>query len=161
MIIKKEDAPKVGGHFLPTKVEDILIGSLNLNEGVSCRRVEISTDYFGGGGEQWAMFHDADGSKVEFQDEVAGGAINSALAMLGIDQADGMDLFDTVGIGAFRSEYDLDPNFGNVNGSKQYDGDALEISSIERDTIINVLNKVKNGNVEEVDIDVALGILQA
>jgi len=42
-----------------------------------------------------------------FPDETRGGAINSALRLLGVDRSDDCDEFDVLGLGQFRCEDDL------------------------------------------------------
>ncbi|HEY0737835.1 MAG TPA: hypothetical protein VGD69_23150 [Herpetosiphonaceae bacterium] len=59
----------------------------------------ILTDYFGGAGEQWAQVYR--GSKV-VNPQIR--TINQALAQLGVVTSPGMDEFDTVGLGNYRSQ---------------------------------------------------------
>ena len=62
----------------------------------------IETEYFGGVGEQFATVYD--GSERVF--EVTEGGINAALKVIGVAAAPGMDEFDTVGLGKYRSFWD-------------------------------------------------------
>ena len=62
---------------------------------------KVRADYFGGFGEQYAEFA-VNGKIKVFHDSHSGGAINGALAALGILREEGKDLFDTVGLGRHR-----------------------------------------------------------
>ena len=63
----------------------------------------IETDYFGGAGGQGAAVFRG-GTMIGNPDWREGGAINDALSKIGvIHRADNVDLFEAVGLGAFRS----------------------------------------------------------
>jgi len=61
----------------------------------------IQTDYFGGVGHQWACAFT--GSR---RDSAANATINDVLRMLGVVHRDGLDEFDTVGLGNHRHSPD-------------------------------------------------------
>ncbi len=65
----------------------------------NCRYAKLSTDYFGGCGEQNAKIKKAD---YKFE-----GTINQVLKLLGVIAVDGKDEFDTIHLGEFRSEQDF------------------------------------------------------
>lgn len=65
----------------------------------------ISTDYFGGVGEQSAIFWD--GTKIDFNETEIHGPINDALKKLGVIKKESCDEFDTVGLGLHRSQDDF------------------------------------------------------
>ncbi|MEU8241210.1 hypothetical protein AB0C07_23445 [Actinoplanes missouriensis] len=60
----------------------------------------VMTDYFGGTGEQWACVYIA-GRRVETVSD-----INAALRVLGVQAAEGLDEFDTVGLAHHRTTPD-------------------------------------------------------
>ena len=60
------------------------------------RFAEIQTDYFGGCGEQYASVKLGRSMKTC-------SSINEALRLIGIEAKDGMDEFDTIGLGQYRS----------------------------------------------------------
>jgi hypothetical protein len=69
----------------------------------------ITTDYFGGSGNQTAKVF-LDNKKILDQDDEIDwkfNPINSALKLLGVEKKDGMDEFDTVGLGKIRTNNDL------------------------------------------------------
>jgi len=69
----------------------------------------ITTDYFGGSGNQTAKVF-LDNKKILDQDDEIDwkfNPINSALKLLGVERKDGMDEFDTVGLGKIRTNNDL------------------------------------------------------
>jgi hypothetical protein len=69
----------------------------------------ITTDYFGGSGNQTAKVF-LDNSKILDQDDEIDwklNPINSALKLLGVEKKDGMDEFDTIGLGKIRTNNDL------------------------------------------------------
>jgi hypothetical protein len=59
----------------------------------------IQTDYFGGAGDQWACVFSG-----THRDSLANATINDALRMLGVVRHGDRDEFDTVGLGAHRSQ---------------------------------------------------------
>lgn len=70
----------------------------------------VETDYFGGSGAQSAeAFVDGDEAVEARRSRGAGGPINSALRAIGVVKADGMDEFDTIGLGERRSMSDYEP----------------------------------------------------
>ncbi len=60
--------------------------------------VNVTTDYFGCGGEQSSTFYDLNTRKSVYSD-----SINKGLAMIGIVGTKEMDAFDMVGLGKYRS----------------------------------------------------------
>jgi len=69
----------------------------------------VTTDYFGGSGNQTAKVF-VDNKKILDQDDEIDwkfNPINSALKLLGVEKKDGMDEFDTVGLGKIRTNNDL------------------------------------------------------
>lgn len=69
----------------------------------------ISTDYFGGSGNQSAKVF-MNNKKILDQDDEFDWRlkpINSALKLLGVERTSGYDEFDTVGLGNFRSNEDF------------------------------------------------------
>ena len=70
----------------------------------------IRTDYFGGSGSQSAKVF-VDNKKVLDKDDENGAyetsPINSALRMLGISRKNGIDEFDVIGLGNYRSNSDF------------------------------------------------------
>ena len=70
----------------------------------------VETDYFGGSGAQSAeAFVDGEEAAEARRSRGAGGPINSALRAIGVAKADGMDEFDTIGLGERRSMSDYEP----------------------------------------------------
>ena len=69
----------------------------------------ITTDYFGGPGEQSAKLF-INNKKVLDEDDTFDSSlspINSALKMMDVDKKGGFDEFDTIGLGKYRSNYDF------------------------------------------------------
>lgn len=66
---------------------------------------KITTDYFGGMGEQSAKLF-VNNEKV-FDGDDTHGPINKVLKRLGVVRESGLDEFDTVGLGKYRSNYDF------------------------------------------------------
>jgi hypothetical protein len=68
----------------------------------------ITTDYFGGIGSQSAKLFD-NGKKVYDEDDEFSktSPINDVLKLMGIKSKSGMDEFDTVGLGKYRSNSDF------------------------------------------------------
>ena len=71
-------------------------------------RVQIITSYFGGVGDQEATFFD-DNISRHFADNTKDGAINAALAMLGVPYSEIEDRFDVLDLSRFRCNEDLVP----------------------------------------------------
>lgn len=71
----------------------------------------ISTDYFGGAGSQSAMVMSNDNVILEKDSEEypRSSPINEALQMLGVKRNEGMDEFDSIGLGNFRTNSDFFP----------------------------------------------------
>lgn len=69
----------------------------------------VTTEYFAGWGTQTAKVFMNNKKILDQNDEidVKIKPINSALKLLGVERKDGMDEFDTVGLGKIRSNYDL------------------------------------------------------
>lgn len=64
----------------------------------------ITTDYFGGAGEQSVKIWERD-KFIRLNNSF--GPINEALSYLGVRRKNGMDEFDTVGLGNYRSNRDF------------------------------------------------------
>ncbi len=79
------------------------------------KHADISTDYFGGSGTQYASYSEADGSVKHFSDSTKGGAVNTALALLKVPKEEGKDLFDVLGLSRYRCEEDLTPYIPDPN----------------------------------------------
>lgn len=82
----------------------------NIREfGVDKTIAYISTDYFGGSGNQSAKVFMNNKKILDQDDEFDWRAkpINSALKLLGVERISGYDEFDTVGLGNFRSNEDF------------------------------------------------------
>lgn len=75
----------------------------------SIEHVDISTDYSGGFGSQYASYSHPDAPVMHFPDKTQGGAINTALALLDVPEEEGKDLFDALGLGKFRNYRELEP----------------------------------------------------
>ena len=69
----------------------------------------ISTDYFGGSGNQSAKVFMNNKKILDQDDEIDWKLkpINSALKLLGVNRKDGMDEFDTIGLSKYRSNGDF------------------------------------------------------
>lgn len=69
----------------------------------------ISTDYFGGFGNQTAKVFVNNEKILDQNDEIDWKLrpINSALKLLGVERKNGMDEFDTIGLGKYRSNNDF------------------------------------------------------
>ena len=69
----------------------------------------ISTDYFGGSGNQSAKVFMNNQKILDQNDEFDWklNPINSALKLLGVNRKDGMDEFDTIGLSKYRSNEDF------------------------------------------------------
>lgn len=115
-IVRKDDIPNEHHHlFRKTAHPDFAIASTALIvqagwDNNSCRHVEISTDYFGGSGSQYASYHGVNEVPRHFPDNTKGGAINSALELLGVPYSKDHDLFDVLGLSRFREYEDLTPS---------------------------------------------------
>jgi hypothetical protein len=96
-----------GYGFLPyTNEIEAEVGEkwFNLGRDAVVPIVHVETDYFGGAGEQSAAFWDGKGAKT--YKAKRSGAIDHALNLLGIQALDGVDEFDTLGLGNYRSNED-------------------------------------------------------
>lgn len=69
----------------------------------------ILTDYFGGAGEQWAYVY---GGSALVDPQIR--SINQALARLGIAARPGLDEFDTIGLGNYRSQPEYLDKYRNL-----------------------------------------------
>ncbi len=99
--------------FLSTRNSDFMIASLDHLVSNDIRlplpRVQIITNYFGGMGNQEATFYDGKDSH-RFTDNTKDGAINAALAMLGVPHGQEQeDRFDVLDLSRFRCNEDLQP----------------------------------------------------
>lgn len=115
IVVRSEDVdPKHAKHFVPSKKEGFMVISpafaLKHKVPMEMRRVQFMTDYFGGFGEQEASYFDEDGKITHFPDSTIGGAINSALALLGVEREGSHDQFDVIGLGQYRQNEDLHPH---------------------------------------------------
>jgi hypothetical protein len=87
----------------------------------------VSADYFGGCGDQRAIVM-LDGTEVSSYDDNVSGAINAALRDLGVVAAEGMDEFDTLGLGKERgNEWVSDPDeyWDEPDSDDPYDHDPF------------------------------------
>jgi hypothetical protein len=115
-ILRKEDVPEKYSYlFRKTAHPDFFIAATSLLvqhgwDNSSCRHADISTDYFGGAGSQYASYFEPDTLTRHFPDRTKGGAINSALDLLGVPPMEGRDLFDVLELSRFRNYEDLTPN---------------------------------------------------
>jgi len=76
-----------------------------LGEGITF--VELSTDYFGGAGEQVAScFETFKSGEYYLYKETYSGSINNALAKYGVKRIDDKDEFDSIDLGRRRSNND-------------------------------------------------------
>lgn len=69
---------------------------------------EIETDYFGGFGDQSAKLFR--GSEIIYEGDSRSGKmdpINDALKLMGVKRKPGMDEFDTIGLGNYRTNNDF------------------------------------------------------
>jgi len=98
-----EDHKKLMGYVKLKKGGLCMIEHTDENYDVLVRNqkpfITIYTDYFGGPGEQGCRYLPNDGSSET--------SINEGLRKLGIVKDNGMDEFDTVGLGSYRSNSDL------------------------------------------------------
>lgn len=71
---------------------------------------KISTDYFGGIGNQTAQLFDSGKRIYKNDDDIdrSSSPINDVLKLMGIKRAIGMDEFDTIGLGNYRSNHDFE-----------------------------------------------------
>lgn len=71
---------------------------------------KVSTDYFGGSGNQAAKLFINNKKVYDESDELDWklAPINSVLSQMGISRKDGMDEFDTIGLGSYRSNSDFE-----------------------------------------------------
>lgn len=67
----------------------------------SPRFAVINSDYFGGHGDQWAVAYE--GSRLVVGEAAS---VNEALRALGVVRAPGLDEWDTIGLGDYRSNPD-------------------------------------------------------
>jgi hypothetical protein len=70
----------------------------------------VETDYFGGGGDQSAKLY-VDGVKMYDESDVfdySKTPINDVLKMMGVVKKTGMDEFDTIGLGKYRTNEDFE-----------------------------------------------------
>tara|TARA_R110000868_G_scaffold320909_2_gene581911 strand:+ start:1192 stop:1551 length:360 start_codon:yes stop_codon:yes gene_type:complete len=65
------------------------------------------TDYFGGAGQQTGKLWDKMKNKI-FDQTSSYAVINEALELLGVKRDEGKDEFDTIGLGNFRTNHDID-----------------------------------------------------
>ena len=70
---------------------------------------KISTDYFGGAGEQEAKLFINNKKEYDKSSEYYSSErpINTVLRMMGVSRKDGQDEFDTIGLSNFRSNQDF------------------------------------------------------
>lgn len=118
-ILRRENVPeKLEWLFHKTAHPDFVIASTSLLiqngwDNSCCRHADISTDYFGGGGSQYASYFEPNKPIQHFHDRAKGGAINSALNLIGVPPKEGMDLFDVLELTRYRKYEDLIPNEPN------------------------------------------------
>lgn len=97
--------------------------------------IEVNTDYFGGIGEQSCIYY----KRGEFPKNLQ--SINEGLILLGVKKESGMDEFDTVGLGNYRSNEDITPE--RAKRAKEITFDPFE--DAPKFSIIEVLGKIKDG----------------
>ena len=66
--------------------------------------VNVNTDYFGGFGDQSAVFYRGGANVFQSNED---DSINQALAKLGVSRSESEDEFDSIGLGNYRSEQDI------------------------------------------------------
>jgi hypothetical protein len=71
------------------------------------RLIQINVDYWGGGGEQTADLYEHGELVRHVPDSEAYGAVNTGLKWLGVERQDGMDEWDTVGLGYWRDNGEI------------------------------------------------------
>lgn len=70
--------------------------------------IKVVTDYFGGIGEQSAKLFINNKRILDLNSELGDSSpINSVLKQIGIDRKDGLDEFDTIGLGNYRTNSDF------------------------------------------------------
>jgi hypothetical protein len=86
----------------------------NIREwGVDKTIAKVETDYFGGSGNQSAKLFVNNKKVLDYSDEYYNekgymkSPINEVLKSLGVIRKEGLDEFDTVGLGKYRSNYDF------------------------------------------------------
>ncbi len=124
-ILRKEDVTeKLEWLFQKTAHPDFVIASTSLLiqngwDSSSCRHADISTDYFGGGGSQYASYFEPNKPIQHFHDRAKGGAINSALNLIGVPPKEDRDLFDVLELTRYRKYEDLTPYESEPNDDQQ------------------------------------------
>jgi hypothetical protein len=68
------------------------------------RFVSVFTDYFGGVGEQGAVFYDTENNIQKESD-----LINESLRLLGVERSNNIDEFDMCGLGGYRNNEEVIP----------------------------------------------------
>lgn len=149
IVVRSEDVkPEHIKHFVPSKKEDFLIISpafaMKHSVPIDMRRVQLMTDYFGGHGQQEASYFDAHGRISHFPDNKEGGAINSALAMLGVEQENENDQFDVIGLGKYRSEEDLHPDHEQDHDDVERPLQRVSLSVDDYNEILGGLEDISN-----------------
>lgn len=173
IIFKKTDKIS-GGTSLPQ--DFIITSNSNHNRRVlnnlKLDYVTVSTDYFGGSGEQSAQyFKDQNGKKTlikDFQRSEHIGPINSALKLLGVN-TEHDDAFASINLGHYRDNEDFDniinfnykePSLETLNKAKSnFDKNGWnENDSAKTPNIDNFYKKLEELQNDINSIKVALGI---
>lgn len=97
------------------ELESNILASTNISKEFRIDKTiaKISTDYFGGSGNQSAKLFVNNKKVYDKSDEhygsdkYASSPINEVLKMIGVVKINGMDEFDTIGLGKYRSNNDL------------------------------------------------------
>ena len=80
---------------------------------------KVETDYFGGSGEQSAKLY-VDGVKKYGESDIFDHSktpINDVLKMMGVVKKTGMDEFDTIGLGKYRTNQDFECDLERIKKS--------------------------------------------
>jgi hypothetical protein len=173
IIFKKTDKIS-GGTSLPQ--DFIITSNSNHNRRVlnnlKLDYVTVSTNYFGGLGEQSAQyFKDQNGKKTlikDFQRSERIGPINAALKLLGVN-TEHNDAFDSINLGHYRDNEDFDniinfnykePSLETLNKAKSnFDKNGWnENDSTKTPNIDNFYKKLEELQKDINSIKVALGI---
>ena len=76
--------------------------------GIDKTIAKITTDYFGGSGEQTAKLFINNKKVMDLNDSSASSPINTVLREMGVVKNPFRDEFDTIGLGSFRSNSDFE-----------------------------------------------------
>lgn len=119
-ITKKSNISDDSKNYLKLKQDFILFLRLDDMVFIECDYVDLYTDYFGGVGEQYAAFY-KDGVCL-YENNNSFGAINLALKDLDVIVEEGKDEFDTLGLGRYRSNWEIENIIMNENQNNSSGG---------------------------------------